>query len=253
MPPQTHEHEPNWPPQEVLCKDTLLTWEASNAGQETKTPLRKGELEVSALPQECTNKGNCKPSWPSQETSHKAIPSTWEGVALWDPGGRPPRERTLNLKGPVEATDIAVGIDAPQQKCRTRHRRPQENPWLYRSGVSLPVPPQGANHALYPYSITPSSRYQEVHPLSFRGPYRGHGVVLGNPEQRQHNKDKATRPFGGRHTRVTHHHTCPHAMHALVHRQRESSMRSHSCSIKSLHAPISVRRHFAAVRRLSVK
>ena len=92
MLPRTHEHEPNWPPREVSRKDTLPTWKASNAGRETETPLRKGKLEVGALPQECTNKGNCKPSWPSRETSHKAVPSTWEGVALWDPGGRPSRE-----------------------------------------------------------------------------------------------------------------------------------------------------------------
>ena len=72
--------------------------------------MRKGELEVGALLQECTNKGNCKPSWPSREMSHKAIPSTWEGVALWDPGGRPSREQILNSKRPVEAKDIAPGI-----------------------------------------------------------------------------------------------------------------------------------------------
>ena len=38
---------------------------------------------------------------------------------------------------------------------------------------------------LYPYSITTSSCCQGVHPLSFWGPYRWHGVVPGDAEQRQ--------------------------------------------------------------------
>jgi len=43
---------------------------------------------------------------------HEDALSTWEGVALWDPGGKPPRERTLELKGPVEAMNIAAGVKA---------------------------------------------------------------------------------------------------------------------------------------------
>jgi len=129
-------------------------------------------------------------------------------VALWDPGGKLPRERTLELKGPVETINVTAGIDAPQQKCCTRHRCPQENPWLYRSGVSLSVPPQGANH-------TPFSLFYHSKLLLLRSP----PTFVSRPIQRVlsqalQSRDIATRTLQSGHlvavTPVSHCcHTCP--------------------------------------------
>jgi len=65
-----------------------------------EVPPQRGRRKSEALPpggeRKCgntpqSNEGDHKPSWPSRELSHEAIPSTWEGAAPWDPGGRPPR------------------------------------------------------------------------------------------------------------------------------------------------------------------
>jgi len=79
MPPRKHEHKHATTPQGV-------------ARHEIETPPRKGKLEVGTLPQGCTNEGDRKASWPLREPSHEDAPSTREGVDLWDPGGKPPRE-----------------------------------------------------------------------------------------------------------------------------------------------------------------
>ena len=122
-------------------KDTQSTWEVGNTRREIKILPRKGKLKAEALLQGGPNKGkSAHDAPPRRDLSVGALP-------LWDPGGRPPREQTLNSKRPVEAMNIAAGINAPQQKRCSGHHRPQENPWLYRSGVSLSVPLQGANHA----------------------------------------------------------------------------------------------------------
>lgn len=55
------------PPPEVLPRQ---------GEHEIKTLLRKGELEVGALPQGCTNEGDRKPSWPLREPSHEDVLST---------------------------------------------------------------------------------------------------------------------------------------------------------------------------------
>ena len=69
-----------------------------------------GEREHGTTPQNCPNKGDRKPSWPSREPPHVVVLSTWErpGPGPWDSGG----EQTFESKWPVEVTDIAAGIDA---------------------------------------------------------------------------------------------------------------------------------------------
>jgi len=48
---------------------------------------RKCEREVDALLQRSLNKGKREPDWPTQKLSREDVPSTWEGVAPWGPGG----------------------------------------------------------------------------------------------------------------------------------------------------------------------
>jgi len=75
----------------------------------------EGQHRPEALLQGTPDKGKYKPDWVPQEVSHKDILSSWKGVPLWDPGGRPPRKQTLEPKGPVEAMNITAGINAPHQ------------------------------------------------------------------------------------------------------------------------------------------
>jgi hypothetical protein len=44
------------------------------------------------------------------------VQSTWEGVAPWDPRGKPAGEEIVEGQGPVEAMDIAMGIVAHNKR-----------------------------------------------------------------------------------------------------------------------------------------
>ena len=52
------------------------------------------------------------PSRPRKRGPGRGNTSTRQGPSPWDLGGRPPREQHFKLKRPVEAMDIAPGIDA---------------------------------------------------------------------------------------------------------------------------------------------
>jgi len=110
-------HKVDVPPQEVLPQKGERNAEAllrkhnrcPNKGKRkpAKVPPPEGEHERSAtqrrgptegqrrpeaLPQGTPDEGEYKPDWAPREVSHKDVPSSWEGVPLWDPGGRPPRK-----------------------------------------------------------------------------------------------------------------------------------------------------------------
>jgi len=61
------------------------------------------------------NKAKCDPDQLPRKLSHEIILSTWEGPGPWDPERGLTGKHIVKSKGPVEAMDIAVGIDAPQQ------------------------------------------------------------------------------------------------------------------------------------------
>ena len=132
MPLREGKGEPDALPQALPGKRKLGPPEAppQRGRHNSKVLPPDGERECGTTPQGNPNEGDCEPSWPLRELSHKAMPSTWEGAAPWDPGGRLPRERTLNSKGPVEAMDIAPGIDAPQHNDTAgidAHKKTQKN------------------------------------------------------------------------------------------------------------------------------
>ena len=152
--------------------------------------------------------GRCK--------SHQSRP---EGTGPWDPGGGPAGERILNSKRPTEAMDIAPGIDAHNKSdtagidtCNNN----KEN--LVATKTSQrPHPTTSTTNQRRTFTPLPSPHptVEESTRFSFRGPYRGRGVVLGDVEAEpvrlaQH---IATRPFGHRHTRVTRSHAHPRAFH----------------------------------------
>ena len=121
IPPRNHE-----PPPEVLPRkgEHKIETPSRGKGKRTEAPPQgtrmveamplKGKHRREASQQGNPNEGEHEPDWAPREVPREHIPSTWEGAAPWDPGGKPPRERTLNTKRPVEAIDIALGIDAPQ-------------------------------------------------------------------------------------------------------------------------------------------
>jgi len=69
-----------------------------------------------------------EPNWPPQKLPHEEGPVHLGGTRPWDPGGKPPREKS---KRPVEAIDIAPGIDAHKQN---------KNTWPCKSQVSQTAP-----------------------------------------------------------------------------------------------------------------
>ena len=171
-------------------------------------------------------------------------------LAIWDPGGRPPRERTLEPKGPIEAMNIALGIDAPQQNVALGIIAHKKTPGCAESNQSASTIPKSQPCTSHPSSWAPIVK----EPIHF--PFEAHqeGMVSSWAMQ---SRDIATRTLQrGRLVAVTpmshRHHMRPRAMHTLVHWQR-SSMRSHNRSIQSLRAPVFIWRHFAAVPRMSVK
>jgi len=261
-------HRVNVPPQEALPQKGERNAEAlsrkrdrcPNKGERepAKAPPPEGERErgttqrrgptdgqrrPEARPQGSPNEGEHEPNWAPREISREKVPSTWEGAALWDPGGRPPGDDIVELKGPVEAMDITPGIDAPQQNVAPGNRRPQENPGcaeVESSQSASTIPRSKPRTCTHPPSFHPAIRepthfYLEAH-------REGHGVVPGDAEQRPSRdtttRTRQTRPFGGRHTCVTRRHTCvtrrhtrPRAMHALVHWQRKLNARPQPLNI----------------------
>jgi len=205
--PREGMHEADEPPPEALPQKGKRNPEALSRKRELECPKAlppDGARERGTMPQGNPNEG---------------------ALVAWDPGGRlPTGKRAPNPKGPVEAKkNIAQGIDAHNkttQRASSPATRKIPDVQNKIESVCQHHREEPTTH-FYPYSITPSSCCRGVHPLSFRGPSRGHGVVLGGAEQRHCNKDKATRPFGCRHTRVTRRHTRPRAMHTLVCTSRE--------------------------------
>jgi len=98
----------------------------------------------------------------------------------------------------------------PTIKSCTRLCHPQEKPWLCRSQVGLPAPSWGANHTPGPIHHHPIPPLRSPSTFHLKAHWEGHGVILGDAEQRHHNKDKAMWLFGGHHTCVICHHMCPH-------------------------------------------
>ena len=117
-------------------------------------------------------------------------------LAIWDPGGRPPRERTLNLKRPVEAMNIAAGIIA--------HKK---NTGCAKSSQSMHHHEQSTMHLvpIFHHSIPP---LRSPPACCFRSLSRGCSVILEDAEA-ETLQGVATRPFGGCHTRVTRSHAHP--------------------------------------------
>lgn len=114
-----------------------------------EAPPRKGKREVDALPQSSQNEGEREPGWPSREPSHEAVlsPSTWEGTAPWDPGGRPPRWHTFGLKRACRG----------RQQRRNGHRRPQQNtPGPPKTSQKAASPAKRQSHTRFPSIIVPT-------------------------------------------------------------------------------------------------
>jgi len=113
MPPRNHKRERGATPQGMAKRKVeRLPQEGKCKLERPKALPPDGERERGTMPQGTPNEGICKPGWPPQEPAHKAVPTTSEGQGPWDLGGRPPRERTLDSKWPVEAMNIALGIVA---------------------------------------------------------------------------------------------------------------------------------------------
>ena len=102
--------------------EALAPWAQGMAGREVEKLPQKRTLDAlsrvdtkgvagrmhEALPPEVRR----EPSWSPQKPSREDVLSTWEGPGPWDRGGRPPWEHIIESKWPVEAMDIARGIDA---------------------------------------------------------------------------------------------------------------------------------------------
>ena len=124
------------PPQKGNHKPDVLPRGSPNSGKRRsgREARQQGERMVKAPPR----RGGCKPGVLPQDSKrrHKASLqgvqtrakmsligrrgrcrvkmsfSTCEGGAPWHLGGGPTEDQIFNLKGPVEAKDIAPGIDA---------------------------------------------------------------------------------------------------------------------------------------------
>jgi len=182
------------------------------------------------------------------------MPSTWEGAAPWDPGGRLPREQTLDSKGPIEAMDIAPGIDAPQHNDTAgidAHKKTQKN--LAAQRVS-----QRRHYQHQKQSCTcthPPSSHPTIEGsirFSFRGPLRGRCVVLEDVETQTETRHCNVAVWWPSHLRHMQSHMSPRHARSGALAERNSTC-GHNRSIQSLHAPVFIWRHFAAVPRLSAK
>ena len=187
--PPRHKQRPN----EGKREPVRLQGEAPRGDEGTpEVPPQRGRRKSKALPPggECKcgttpqgNEGDREPSWLSQEPSHEAIPSTWEGAAPWDPGGRPPRGQTLKPKGPIEAMNIAVGIDTPQRNVAPGIVAHKKMTGCIVVSVCQHHPKERTTH-LYPL-FHPSSRALIIKKpiwFSLRGPSRGRCIVLEDVE-----------------------------------------------------------------------
>jgi len=157
------------------------------------------------MPQHCTDEDDRKPSWPSQELSHKAILSTWEGQDPWDPGGNLTGDDTIKSKGPVEAMDIALGIDTPQQKVAPSFVTHKKNPGCAEVESVCQYHPEEPTTHLDP-SIIDLSHRRGVHPLFILGPTK-RGTALSWVMQ---SRDITTRTRQCSYlVAITCSHTCP--------------------------------------------
>jgi len=130
-----------------------------DSGRTPKVLPPEYKLEVDALPQGSPNKGKSARDAPPQRD-----PSVG-ALAIWDPGGRPLRERTLEPKGPVEAMNIAPGIDAPQQNVAPGIVAHKKTPGCAELNQSASTIPKSQPCTFIPFSI----RRQGL--LSSRSPF----------------------------------------------------------------------------------
>jgi len=207
MPPRNHERERGATPQGVAKRKVeRLPREGKRKLERPEAVPPDGERERGTMPQGTPNEGICKPGWPPQEPAHEAVPTTSEGQGPWDPGGRPPRERTLDSKRPVEAMDIVPGIVAhnkttwrastPARKQKTPGRpKNQSEGGTFRNKQLRTWGP-------YPYPLIHRPGL-----LSSRSSFvfisRPIERALRRPGSVEAETPTATRPFGGRHIRVT--------------------------------------------------
>jgi len=242
MPPQNHERKhAHEPPPEVLPRKVERDIEMPSTG--------KGE-RAEALPQDSGRRPKALP--PEREHEHHTIPQGGpnEGKsmrdapprrdpsvgapAIWDPGRRPPGVDIAKSKGPVEAMNITAGIDAPQRNVALGIVAHKKTPGCAESNQSASTVPKSQPHTFIPFSIRRLGLLSSRSPFIFRFHFEAHreGTVSSWKMSRQ---DKATRPFGGHHTRVTHRHTRPRAMHALVHWQKNPNARPQPLNIILAH------------------
>jgi hypothetical protein len=127
-----HEHEP--PPEALLQKGEHNPKALSRKRELERCP-DKGEREPVWLPGEAPRADKGAVDMPPREPPHEAVLSTWEGRGPWDPGGRPLRKYIAKSKGPVEAVDIAPGIDAHSTNDRRQRRPPAKKPGHMQKSV----------------------------------------------------------------------------------------------------------------------
>jgi len=162
-----------------------LTWEVGNAGQEIEALSRKGASAkcAKAWPPEGKGghsmtlqgnpiEGNCKPSWPLPELPCEDVLSTWEGPGPWDPGGGPAGKRIVNSKRPVEAMDIAAGIDAHNKMMQQASSPTRKTLAVGQSASTIPKSQPCTFIPLLHCPIPPPSRFVFVSRPIKRALYR---------------------------------------------------------------------------------
>jgi len=141
----------------VAKSEALVPWAQGVAKREVERPWREDERELeaplqtgrrkhAALPPERERERGTRlqgnpyeaerePGWPPQEPSNEDVLSIWERAAPWDPGEGPAGERILESRGPVEAMDITVGIDAHNKNSAAGidARKRANNTWLHQT------------------------------------------------------------------------------------------------------------------------
>ena len=87
---------------------------ATNGRMQTRgaAARQRGQAQSIAGGRGSPNEGEHEPDRSPRKVSCEDVLSTWEGEAPWDPGEGPTEDQIFNSKRPVEAKNIAQGIDA---------------------------------------------------------------------------------------------------------------------------------------------
>jgi len=203
----------------------------------------EGERKRGATPQDNPNEGDHEPSWLPREPSREDVLSTWEALGPWDPGGKSPSKTFPSRKGLLRPwTPPQASLPATRKiwPCKSQ---------VSQTALATKQHWQQNNHAPGPYPHLPvlSSR----RPPGYEA--RTEGAASSCKVQRQKNRNAAVWwPSHWRHTQSRASRTA-HSPHTRFGPAGQFNARPQPLNTPLARPHFFVRRHFAAVRRLSAK